>query len=97
MNKITHILTYSNTILNNIYEKTKLINKFSNLLYYILPDPLNKNCKIVNIRKQIIVIEIESAIWSINLRFKTPEIITAIQKIDPSIKEIKWYIKRNSR
>jgi len=69
----------------------RMLNKQQALLEQIqqlLPAPINKHCIHARISGNRLILHTSSPVWATRLRFHAPEIISAIKKQAPSVKNV---------
>lgn len=69
-----HISNYMNSKVLKTCLQTKKINELSPLLAKYLPDEINKNCQIGSFITGCLVLVVEDAVWSSQLRYLIPEL-----------------------
>ncbi len=57
---------------------TKIETINNSLQLYINP-PLSQHCRAVNIRKNTLILAVDSSIWANKLRFQLPELLTSFR------------------
>ncbi len=60
-------------------EKASELEKLNQKLAVFLPSPLNKHCRVANLRQDVVVLNVNSAAWSARIRFMTPAILSYLR------------------
>lgn len=92
MKQPEHILNHSNPLIKNLQEKAQVLNKLNLLFQTILPDHLQKHCKIANMRDETLVIKVTSAAWAVKLRLIESTLLKSLLDNGLTIKKFKYLI-----
>jgi hypothetical protein len=60
-------------------DKASELEKLNQKLAAFLPSPLNKHCRVANLRQDVVVLNVNSAAWSARIRFMTPAILSYLR------------------
>lgn len=97
-----HLLKTFNTIatqhrpLANLQSKATFLQAIDQCIHHALPDHLQHQCYLANIKGHTITVYAKNASSLTQLRFYNPEILAKVQQNYPSIKHIECSIKPTS-
>jgi hypothetical protein len=75
---IDHLLGAKN--LAPVVTKAKLLLRLEHVLQNALPDNLASHCQVMNINDGVLIIEVDSAAYAIQVRFSESDLLYAIQE-----------------
>jgi len=80
MKHIGELVEGAQNILQQLWEKNVHLQQINQTLPTILPQPLARHCRVVNLREKTVVIYTDSAAWATRLRYLIPTILQAWQQ-----------------
>ncbi len=89
---LSSILTQDSSLLH-IQERIYALKKLSDVVFDLLPPPLNVQCRVSNFRQGILILEVSSASWLTRLKYEQSNLLTGIRKnLLPSLASIQYRI-----
>lgn len=67
-------------ILHHLIQQTQLITTANALLKKLLPASLCDHCQVLNIQKNLLIVETDHATWNTRLRYLTPELLDTLKQ-----------------
>lgn len=91
---LASLLKQPSELLQTLITKSQLLSHLTNLLHQKLDPVLTKHCQVANLREQTLVIEIDSAAWVTQIRYRIPELLEKLQSHDEfrGLQKIEYYI-----
>ncbi|MDQ7048566.1 MAG: DUF721 domain-containing protein [Enterobacterales bacterium] len=72
---ISHLLNHPKGDVQALLDQLKRIEAINQCLPNLLGSALSQHCRISNIRKNILVLAVDSPAWANKLRFKLPQLL----------------------
>jgi hypothetical protein len=88
MKHIAQLIEGTHSVLHQLWEKNQQVQQINQTLTDMLPSPLSKHCRVVNLREQTAVIYTDSAVWATRLRYLIPEVLLIWQQQAAEITKI---------
>lgn len=81
--------TQDNNTLKSIQQRAVTLLKLNRTVIALLPAQLQRQCRVANYRKQLLILEVANASWMTRLRYELPALRSALrQQILPSLSSI---------
>lgn len=88
MKHIAQLIEGTHSVLHQLWEKNQQVQQINQTLTDMLPPPLSKHCRVINLREQTAVIYTDSAVWATRLRYLIPEVLLTWQQQAAEITKI---------
>ena len=77
---LAHLLHQPSELLHHLVAKSQHLIHLTNLLHQLLDRQLAKHCKAANLRDKTLVIEIDSAAWATQIRYRIPQLLDQLRQ-----------------
>ena len=73
---VNHLINQPQGDIKALMDQLTKIKTINNSLHQTIDPLLSQHCRVVNIRKTILVIAVDSPVWANKLRFQLPDLIS---------------------
>lgn len=92
---LASLIQQPSELLHHIVTKSQCLIHLTNLLHQSLEENVAKHCKVANFREETLVLEIDSAAWATQIRYRIPELLMKLRQKNEfnDLKKIEYYIQ----
>lgn len=77
---VNDLISTPNGDVKALLDRLAKIEALNNTLQPLLPATLKKHCRVINIRKNTLIIAVSSSTWANKIRFQLPELLTQFRE-----------------